>query len=71
MLKEFVSKRERTENDLKYTLDIIKKYDIIRQCYKKADHFISLASSSLNVFESSEQKNILKNMTSLSIERSF
>ena len=51
--------------------DIIKKYDIIKQCYKKADHFISLASSSLNVFESSEQKNILKNLTSFSIERSF
>ena len=71
MLKEFFSKKERTENDLKYTLDIIKKYDIIKQCYKKADHFISLASSSLNVFESSEQKNILKNLTSFSIERSF
>ena len=71
MLKEFFSKRERAENDLKYTLDIIKKYDIIKQCYKKADHFISLASSSLNVFESSEQKNILKNLTSFSIERSF
>ncbi len=71
MLKEFFSKIERTENDLKYTLDIIKKYDIIKQCYKKADHFISLASSSLNVFESSEQKNILKNLTSFSIERSF
>ena len=71
MLKEFFSKRERTENDLKYTLDIIKKYDVIKQCYKKADHFISLASSSLNVFESSEQKNILKNLTSFSIERSF
>ena len=71
MLKEFFCKKERTENDLKYTLDIIKKYDIIKQCYKKADHFISLASSSLNVFESSEQKNILKNLTSFSIERSF
>ena len=71
MVKEFFSKKERTENDLKYTLDLIKKYDVIKQCYKKADHFISLASSSLNVFESSEQKNILKNLTSFSIERSF
>ena len=71
MLKDFFSKKERTENDLKYTLDLIKKYDVIKQCYKKADHFISLASSSLNVFESSEQKNILKNLTSFSIERSF
>ena len=71
MVKDFFSKKERTENDLKYTLDLIKKYDVIKQCYKKADHFISLASSSLNVFESSEQKNILKNLTSFSIERSF
>ena len=71
MLKDFFSKKERTENDLKCTLDLIKKYNVIKQCYKKADHFISLASSSLNVFESSEQKNILKNLTSFSIERSF
>ena len=71
MVKEFFSKKERTENDLKYTLDLIKKYDVIKQCYKKADHFISLASNSLNIFESSEQKNILKNLTSFSIERSF
>ena len=71
MVREYFSKKERTENNLKYTLDLIKKYDVIKQCYKKADHFISLASSSLNVFESSEQKNILKNLTSFSIERSF
>ena len=71
MLKDFFSKKERTENDLKNTLDLIKKYNVIKQCYKKADHFISLASSSLNIFESSEQKNILKNLTSFSIERSF
>ena len=71
MLIEFLSKKEGSKNDLNYTLDAIKKYDVIKQCYKKADHFISLASSSLNIFESSEQKNILKNLTSFSIERSF
>ena len=66
-----VLENQENEKRISITPDVIKKYDIIKQCYKKADHFISLASSSLNIFESSEQKNILKNLTSFSIERSF
>ena len=38
---------------------------------KKADYFINLASNSLSVFEETEEKNILKNLTSFSIKRSF
>ena len=65
------TKDHRDENDFKFVLELITKYNIISECYKKADYFISLASNSLNVFKDCEEKNILKKLTSFSIERSF
>lgn len=38
---------------------------------KKAEHYINLASNSLNIFENGEEKNILKNLTTFSLERNF
>ena len=70
-LKDIFKKNKRSENDLKFTLDLILKYKIIKQCYKKAEHFISLASSSLSIFPDSEEKNVLENLTTFSLERSF
>ena len=70
-LKDIFNKKKRSENDLKFTLDLILKYKIIKQCYKKAEHFISLASSSLSIFPNSEEKKVLENLTTFSLERSF
>ena len=70
-LKDIFNKNKRSENDLKFTLDLILKYKIIKQCYKKAEHFISLASSSLSIFPDSEEKKVLENLTTFSLERSF
>ena len=70
-LKDIFKKNKRSENDLKFTLDLILKYKIIKQCYKKAEHFISLASSSLSIFPNSEEKKVLENLTTFSLERSF
>ena len=70
-LKSLFDKKEREISELDYVLDLIKKKNIIRECYKKAEHFINLASNSLSVFEDSEEKEILKNLTSFSIERNF
>ena len=64
-------KEERSENDLSLTLSLIKKYNIVKECYKKADHFINLASNSLSVFNDSEEKKILEKLTSFSLERNF
>jgi len=38
---------------------------------KKAEYFVNLASSSLSIFKPSKEKNILENLTSFSLERSF
>ena len=45
--------------------------NIINECYKKAEHYINLASNSLNIFQNSDEKNILKSLTTFSLERNF
>ena len=61
----------RSVDDLTIILSLISKYKIISQCYKKAEHFINLASNSLSIFKDSEEKKIFENLTSFSLERSF
>ena len=70
-LKSVFDKDKRNSNELEYVLSLIKKNNIIKECYKKAEHFINLSYNSLSVFEESKEKNILKNLTSFSIERNF
>ena len=70
-LKKTFAKEERNQNDLNYTISLIKKYDIINSCYQKAKHYINLSSNSLSVFKDSEEKNILENLTSFSLSRNF
>ena len=65
-LKEFFE-----QNDLDYSVSLIKKYDIIKACYQKAQHYINLASNSLSVFNDCEEKNILESLTSFSLSRNF
>ena len=67
----FFKQDVRSNSDFSYTLNLIKKYNIINECYKKADHFINLASNSLSIFKESEEKKILENLTSFSLERNF
>ena len=70
-LKKTFAKEERNQNDLNYTLSLIKKYDIINSCYQKAKHYINLSSNSLSVFKDSEERDILENLTSFSLSRNF
>ena len=70
-LKIIFSNNKKTEDDLNFTLSLIKKYNIIQACYQKAQHYINLASNSLSIFEASEEKNILENLTSFSLTRNF
>ena len=70
-LKEIFSKNVRSKDDLECSLSLIKKYEIIKACYQKAEHYINLASNSLSVFSDSEEKSILENLTSFSLTRNF
>ena len=69
---EIIFKQDaRSSNDLSVILDLISKYKTISQCYKKAEHFINLASNSLSVFKDTKEKKNLENLTTFSLERSF
>jgi len=70
-LKTIFEKKERNTDDLKFVLDLIKKNNIINDCYIKAEYFINLASNSLSIFNNSKEKDILKKLTSFSLERNF
>ena len=70
-LKSYFDKEERQIGELDYVLNLIKKNNIINECYKKAEHFINLASNSLSVFKESQEKDVLQNLTTFSIERNF
>ena len=70
-IDNFFNQKIRSDHDLSYTLQLIKKYNIINECYKKADYFINLASNSLSVFKESKEKIILEKLTSFSLERNF
>mgnify|MGYP001383459662 CR=1 FL=1 len=70
-LKKIFSKSIREQNDLDYSVSLIKKYDIIKACYQKAQHYINLASNSLSVFNDCREKDILENLTSFSLTRNF
>ena len=70
-LKTIFEKEERNNDDLKFILDLIKKNNIINDCYIKAEYFINLASNSLSIFNNSKEKDIFKKLTSFSLERNF
>jgi len=70
-LKEFFKKEYRSLEDFNKVLLMIKKYNVIFECYKKAEHFINLASNSLSIFDESKEKEILQGLTSFSLERAF
>ena len=70
-LENIFNKNIRSENDFSNVLKLTSKYKIISKCYKKAEHFINLASNSLSIFKDTGEKKILENLTSFSLERSF
>jgi octaprenyl-diphosphate synthase len=71
LLINLFRKNIRERNDFNEIISLIKKYNIIEECYQKAQHYINLASNSLTTFKDSKEKNILKNLTSFSLARNF
>ena len=70
-LKVLFKKKDRSKEEFKNVLLMIKKYNIIFECYRKAEYFINLASNSLSIFEESKEKDMLQGLTSFSLERTF
>ena len=70
-LEKIFKKKNRSKIEFREVQDLIKKYDSIDFCFKRAEHFINISYNTLNIFNSSREKTILQNLTSFSLERSF
>ena len=70
-LKEILHKEKRNEDDFSETLALINKYKSIEASMKRAEYFVNVSYDSLGIFPNSEDKRILQNLTSFSLNRSF
>jgi len=70
-LIKIFNKNIRTREDFSNIISLINKYEIIKECYQKAQHYINLASNSLSVFSDSKERDRLRNLTSFSLSRNF
>ena len=70
-LNEIMKKEIRTEEDFSETLALIYKYKAVEATFKKAEYFVNVSFDSLAIFPDTEDKRILQNLTSFSLNRSF
>ena len=75
LLKEFLKnlfkKDIREKKDFDEILKLIKKYNALEATFKRAEYFVNVSYDALGIFENSEEKKILQNLTSFSLNRSF
>ena len=70
-LNEIMKKEKRTEQDFSNTLSLINKYKAVEATFKKAEYFVNVSYNALAIFPDNEDKKILQNLTSFSLNRSF
>jgi len=70
-LNEIMRKENRTEEDFSETLALIYKYKAVEATFKKAEYFVNVSFDALAIFPDTEDKRILQNLTSFSLNRSF
>ena len=70
-LNEIMKKEKRSEKDFNDTLYLINKYKAVEATFKKAEYFVNVSYDSLAIFPDTEDKKILQNLTSFSLNRSF
>ena len=70
-LEKIFKKKNRSKQEFSETQNLIKKYNSIDSCFKRAEHFVNISYNSLSIFNTSKEKSILQNLTSFSLERSF
>ena len=70
-LSEILQKKKRTDEDFSETLALINKYKSIEASMKRAEYFVNVSYDSLGIFPDSDDKRILQNLTSFSLNRSF
>ena len=70
-LNDIMKKEKRTEQDFSNTLSLINKYKAVEATFKKAEYFVNVSYDALAIFPDNDDKKILQNLTSFSLNRSF
>ena len=70
-LEKIFKKKNSSKLEFSETQNLIKKYNSIDSCFKRAEHFVNISYNALSIFNSSKEKSVLQNLTSFSLERSF
>ena len=70
-LTKIFKKDKREKEDFDETLKLIKKYKALEITFKRAEYFVNVSCDALGMFENSNEKNILQNLTGFSLNRSF
>ena len=70
-LNTVMRKDKRLEEDFKNTLTLINKYKAVEATFRKAEYFVNVSFDALAIFPNTEDKKILQNLTSFSLNRSF
>jgi len=70
-LKKIFNKNKRNEDDFSETLALINKYKAVEVSFKRAEYFVNVSYDALGIFQYSEEKTVLQNLTGFSLNRSF
>ena len=70
-LLEILKKEKRNEDDFSETLALINKYKAVEASLKRAEYFVNVSYDAIGIFQDSDDKKILQNLTSFSLNRSF
>ena len=68
-IKKYFIKETRNEKELSMILSLIKKYEVISVCKKRAEYFANVSSDSLNIFKNSDIKKNLQELSFYLINR--
>ena len=70
-LLEIFKKGKRNKDDFDKTLKLIKKYSVIKETFKRAEYFVNVSRDAISVFNDTDEKRILQNLTNFSLNRKF
>ncbi len=64
-------KKDRNKTDFDDVLKLINKYKTLNTTFKRAEYFVNVSYDALGIFDNSDEKIILQNLTGFSLNRSF
>ena len=70
-LTNIFKKEVRNKKDFDDILKLIRKYKAIDATFKRAEYFVNVSYDALGIFNNSNEKSVLQNLTSFSLNRSF